>query len=139
MKPGDFQTFDSVNKIITFAPTLTSDVGNHTVSVTVTDGLVSPTYTFILTVIFPNLQKLLGPSFTKRVPKMINVPITTNLEYSLPITIFTDDMKIVHSKPLPKYATFEFPTYKFQPRLASDIGIVMIKGSIVNSYSDFAF
>lgn len=44
-------TYDPILKEITFAPTLSAEVGSHTVSIKVTDGIDSPTYTFIVTVV----------------------------------------------------------------------------------------
>lgn len=38
---------------ITFSPTLAAHVGTHTITVTVTDGMDSPIYTFTLTVSYP--------------------------------------------------------------------------------------
>ena len=51
MTPGSFLTYNSGTKTITFNPTLSTDLGVHTVSVTVTDGMDSAAYTFTVTAV----------------------------------------------------------------------------------------
>lgn len=48
-------------------------------------------------------------------------------------------MKVFHPASLPQYASFEFPTYTFAPKLASDLGVVTIKGVLYNSHGEFKY
>ncbi len=56
------------------------------------------------------------PRFRPGIVKMLRVPIKSELKYSLPIEIITEDMKVVHSYPLPKFASFESLIYTFNPK-----------------------
>lgn len=53
--------------------------------------------------------------------------------------MITDDMELLHHKPLPSFALFEFPTYKFKPIKASHLGLFNIKGILKNYYGEIAF
>lgn len=51
----------------------------------------------------------------------------------------TNDLKVVETKPMPAFATFEFPSYKFKPVLASHLGLFKINGILMNSFGEKAF
>lgn len=72
------------------------------------------------------MNQLMAPVFSQSIIKMLSVPINTVKEYTLPLKTVTDDMKVIHSTPLPSYSIFEFPTYKFNPMIASHLGVGQI-------------
>lgn len=116
MTPGAFLINYPTNKTMIFTPNQYLDVGTHTVSVVVTDGTDSPVYTFLVTVInTPLMIQLWGPEFSQKIVMILSIPINTIKEYTLPIKLTTENMRVVHEIPLPQFATFEFPTYTFTP------------------------
>lgn len=70
---------------------------------------------------------------------MLNIPINQEKEYTLPIQTLTDDMEVIHLSPLPQYASFEFPSYKFAPKTISHLGTAAIKGILKNQYGELAY
>lgn len=86
MTPGSFMIYNSVSKILTFTPTLTSDYGNHTITINLTDGMDSIPYDFILEVIPPPpyfttapvaMSAKIGEKKTIALPSVMN-PATGN-------------------------------------------------------------
>lgn len=51
----------------------------------------------------------------------------------------SENLEIIHTSPLPHYSSFKFATYKFRPKLASDLGIATIKGILKNSNGQIKF
>lgn len=82
MSPGSFLSYNVGTKVITFSPTSSSDIGTHTVSVKVSDGMDSPTYTFTVTV--PSI-----PYFTTALVTQ-TVKLGGSLNYPLPSIINPD-------------------------------------------------
>lgn len=43
-------------------------------------------------------------------------------EFPFPLETFDDNIEIIHTAPLPSYASLIYPIYKFNPSKASDLG-----------------
>lgn len=59
--------------------------------------------------------------------------------YSLPVNNNTADLEVVHTSPLPQFASFKFPTYEFKPNMTTHIGIGMITGILKNYDGEIKF
>ena len=73
-----FATYASGTKIITYAPTLFTQVGTYSISITVSDLYLSTSYT--LTVVVQNC----APVFASTTTTTISVTVTQILTFSLP-------------------------------------------------------
>ena len=73
-----FITYDTPTKTLTYAPTLFSQVGSYTISVTLINAYISNTYTF--TVVVQNF----APVFAAASSTSITVTVSLTATYSLP-------------------------------------------------------
>jgi len=59
--------------------------------------------------------------------------------YSLPVMTGMAEEYVVHKSPLPRFAVFSYPDYKFMPKRLSDLGVYLIKGQLWNAYTYIGF
>ncbi len=53
--------------------------------------------------------------------------------------MITEDLYVNHTKKLPIFAIFIFPTYNFSPKTEKDLGIFEIKGKLYNKYGSLNY
>ncbi len=90
-----------------FWPRQTYQKGNFDVTVVLTDSHGGSTNaTFGITVYQP-------PRFDGSVSKQIELMVSNQANYSLPVMQGMSDEYVVHEVSLPKFAAFNFPNYTF--------------------------
>jgi hypothetical protein len=108
-------------------------VGQHEVTLISTDNQgLSASTTFSLIVYQP-------PKFTSSIAKQIDIMASNLANYTLPIMVGTPGEYIVHSPPLPRYATYDAPLYTFYPDKVSDVATATISGSLFNTFTSVPF
>jgi hypothetical protein len=73
----------------------------------------------------------------EKVVSILEIPINTEIDYSLPILMNSNDIVVEHS--IPSFVEFTFPNYKFRPKMREELGKYKIKGKLTNSYGSSYF
>ena len=60
---------------------------------------------------------------------------STSSNFTLPFIQRNPDEYVTHITPLPNYVTFKFPDYSFFPVSLLDLGISVIEGQLMNSFT----
>jgi hypothetical protein len=74
-----------------------------------------------------------------KLEKCIEILANNETFYSLPVMTGMTEEYVVHESPLPRFAVFSYPDYKFMPKRLSDLGVYVIKGQLWNAYTYLGF
>jgi hypothetical protein len=95
--------------LIIYSPNQLYQLGKHEVTLTIKDNEgLSDFKSF-------NLIVYQLPSFNESIPKFIEIKASNPFIYNMPININAADYYVNHTKILPRYARYSFPSYQFMP------------------------